>query len=63
MMHSPRVPNLLCLQNIANPIADVIFWRAKKIAVRIGFQSDPIDRTKTRLLLLPAERQASWEER
>ena len=27
-------------------MADVIFCRARKIAVRIGFQSDPIDLTK-----------------
>ena len=46
------VPHLLCLQNIANPIADVIFCRARKIAVRIGFQSDPIDQTKTRPRLI-----------
>ena len=43
------VPKLLCLQNIANPIAMSVFVRQEKITVRMGLQSDPIDPTKTRL--------------
>ena len=41
---------LLCLQNIANPMAMSVFVRQEKITVRMGLQSDPTDPTKTRLL-------------
>ena len=50
MMHSTLgVTKLLCLQNIANPIAMSVFVSQEKITVQMGLQSDPIDPTKMHL--------------
>ena len=62
MMHSPRSPktSLFRLQNIANPMAMSVFVRQEKITVRMGLPSDPIDPTKTRLMLAYCNAAAHW---